>query len=80
MYFTNMRPYQTSTLLQERENFLGNANISSRIIIFILINFKYLKIISDMHFKTPIQVYIEQNVKGTTVQTRNEEKKFSTKY
>ena len=28
-----------------------------------------------MHFKTPIQVYIEQNVIITTVRTRNEEKK-----
>ena len=30
-----------------------------------------------MHFKTPIQVYIERNVISTTVRTRNEEKKFS---
>ena len=44
------------------------------------ITLKYLKIISDMHFKTPIQAYIEQNVIYSTVQTRNEEKKSSKKY
>ena len=30
-----------------------------------------------MHFKTPIQAYIEQNVISTTVRTQNEEKKIS---
>ena len=29
----------------------------------LVIHFKYLKIFFDMHFKTPIQAYIEQNVK-----------------
>ena len=44
------------------------------------INFKSLKIISDMYFKTPIQVYIEQNVNNTTIRTRDKEKNFSKKY
>ena len=33
-----------------------------------------------MHFQTPIQVYIEQDVISTTVRTRNDDKKFSKKY
>ena len=37
-------------------------------------NFYYLKKKSHMHFKTPIQVYIKQDVLSTTVRTRNDYK------